>query len=89
VLAGIFDRTGIFRSFISGDTFLALAAVISFPARPSRGRSTHESISVRREIEVWWLQLVGGIIQRALASGRPGYYGAAQSLVRLGWPLSP
>jgi uncharacterized membrane protein HdeD (DUF308 family) len=39
------------------------------------------SISVRREIEVWWLQLVGGIIELALGFWTAGYYGRSAVLL--------
>jgi uncharacterized membrane protein HdeD (DUF308 family) len=39
------------------------------------------SISARREIEVWWLQLVGGIIELALGFWAAGYYGRSAVLL--------
>jgi uncharacterized membrane protein HdeD (DUF308 family) len=40
-----------------------------------------ESISVRREIEVWWLQLIAGIIELALGFWAAGYYGRSAILL--------
>ena len=39
------------------------------------------SISARREIEVWWLQLVGGILELALGFWAAGYYGRSAVLL--------
>jgi uncharacterized membrane protein HdeD (DUF308 family) len=39
------------------------------------------SISARREIEVWWLQLIGGIIELALGFWAAGYYGRSAILL--------
>jgi uncharacterized membrane protein HdeD (DUF308 family) len=39
------------------------------------------AISVRRQIEVWWLQLVGGIIELSLGFWAAGYYGRSAVLL--------
>jgi uncharacterized membrane protein HdeD (DUF308 family) len=39
------------------------------------------AISTRHEIEVWWLQLVGGIIELALGFWAAGYYGRSAILL--------
>jgi uncharacterized membrane protein HdeD (DUF308 family) len=39
------------------------------------------SISVRREIEVWWLQLIGGIVELLLGFWAAGYYGRSAILL--------
>jgi uncharacterized membrane protein HdeD (DUF308 family) len=81
VLAGIFIATGIVSFIHPGDTFVALAAVISFLLVFAGTFDIIESISVRREIEVWWLQLIGGIIQLALGFWAAGYYGRSAVLL--------
>jgi uncharacterized membrane protein len=45
---------------------LALAAVISFFLVFAGTFDIITAISARREVEVWWLQLIGGIIELAL-----------------------
>jgi uncharacterized membrane protein HdeD (DUF308 family) len=40
-----------------------------------------ESISIRHEIEVWWLQLIGGILELALGLWAAGYYGRSAILL--------
>lgn len=40
-----------------------------------------ESISVRHEIDVWWVQLIAGIIELALGFWAAGYYGRSAILL--------
>jgi uncharacterized membrane protein HdeD (DUF308 family) len=81
VLAIIFIATGIVSFVHPGDTFLALAAVISFFLVFAGTFDIIAAISARREIEVWWLQLVGGIIELALGFWAAGYYGRSAVLL--------
>lgn len=43
-----------------------------------------QSIAARREVEIWWLQLVGGIIEVALGFWAAGYYGRS-SVLLIAW----
>jgi uncharacterized membrane protein HdeD (DUF308 family) len=81
VLAIIFIATGIVSFVHPGDTFLALAAVMSFFLVLAGTFDIIAAISARREIEVWWLQLVGGIIELALGFWAAGYYGRSAVLL--------
>jgi uncharacterized membrane protein HdeD (DUF308 family) len=81
VLAVVFIATGITSFFHPGDTFLALAAVMSFFLIFAGTFDIISSISARREIEVWWLQLIGGIIELALGFWAAGYYGRSSVLL--------
>jgi uncharacterized membrane protein HdeD (DUF308 family) len=81
VLAVIFIVAGIVSFIHPGDTFRALAAVISFFLVFAGTFDIITSISVRREIEVWWLQLIGGIIELALGFWAAGYYGRSAVLL--------
>jgi uncharacterized membrane protein HdeD (DUF308 family) len=65
----------------SGDTFVALAAIFSFLLLFAGTFDIIQAISVRREIEVWWLQLVGGIIEVALGFWAGGYWGRSAILL--------
>ena len=65
-LALIFIVTGIVSFIHPGDTFLALAAVISFFLVLAGTFDIIVAISTRREISAWWLQLVSGIIDTDL-----------------------
>jgi uncharacterized membrane protein HdeD (DUF308 family) len=81
VLALVFIVAGIVAFIHPGDTFEALAAVFSFFLIFAGTFDIIESIAVRHEIEVWWLQLVGGIIELALGFWAAGYYGRSAVLL--------
>jgi uncharacterized membrane protein HdeD (DUF308 family) len=81
LLALVFIATGIISFIHPGDTFVALAAVLSFFLILSGTFDIIISIAARREIEVWWLQLIGGIIQVALGFWAAGYYGRSAILL--------
>jgi uncharacterized membrane protein HdeD (DUF308 family) len=81
ILAVVFIATGIVSFIHPGDTFLALAAVMSFFLIFAGTFDIIAAISARREIEVWWLQLVGGIIELALGFWAAGYYGRSAVLL--------
>jgi uncharacterized membrane protein HdeD (DUF308 family) len=81
VLAVIFIVAGIVAFIHPGNTFAALAAVFSFFLIFAGTFDIVVSISARHEIEVWWLQLVGGIIELALGFWAAGYYGRSTVLL--------
>jgi uncharacterized membrane protein HdeD (DUF308 family) len=81
VLALVFIVTGIVAFIHPGDTFVALAAVFSFFLVFAGAFDIIISISVRHEIGVWWLQLVGGIVELALGFWAAGYYGRSAVLL--------
>jgi uncharacterized membrane protein HdeD (DUF308 family) len=81
VLAVIFIGAGIVAFIHPGNTFAALAAVFSFFLVFAGTFDIIESISVRHEIEVWWVQLVGGIIELALGFWAAGYFGRSAVLL--------
>jgi uncharacterized membrane protein HdeD (DUF308 family) len=81
VLAAVFIAAGVVSFIHPGDTFLALAAVISFFLVIAGTFDIITAISARHEIEVWWLQLVGGIIELALGFWAAGYYGRSAVLL--------
>lgn len=81
VLAVAFIIAGITAFIHPGDTFAALAAVFSFFLIFAGTFDIIESISVRHEIEVWWIQLIGGIIELALGFWAAGYYGRSAVLL--------
>jgi uncharacterized membrane protein HdeD (DUF308 family) len=81
VLAIIFIVAGVVAFIHPGDTFRALAAVFSFFLIFAGTFDIIISISARHEIEVWWLQLVGGIIELALGFWAAGYYGRSAVLL--------
>jgi uncharacterized membrane protein HdeD (DUF308 family) len=81
VLSVVFIVAGIIAFIHPGDTFVALAAVISFFLVFAGTFDIIVSISTRHEIEVWWLQLIGGIIEVALGFWAAGYYGRSAVLL--------
>jgi uncharacterized membrane protein HdeD (DUF308 family) len=87
ILSVAFIATGVISFIHPGDTFVALAAVISFFLVFAGTFDIIMAISARREIEVWWLQLVGGIIEVALGFWAAGYYGRSAILL-VAWVAS-
>src|SRR5512133_482961 len=81
VLAFVFIATGIISFIHPGDTFLALAAVLSFSLVFAGTFDIITSTSARHEVAVWWLQLIGGIIELALGFWAAGYYGRSAILL--------
>jgi uncharacterized membrane protein HdeD (DUF308 family) len=81
VLVIIFIVAGIVAFIHPGNTFEALAAVFSFFLIFAGTWDLIVSISTRHEVEVWWLQLVGGIIELALGFWAAGYYGRSAVLL--------
>jgi uncharacterized membrane protein HdeD (DUF308 family) len=81
ILAVAFIAAGVVSFIHPGDTFLALAAVMSFFLIIAGTFDIITSIAVRREIETWWLQLIGGIIEVVLGFWAAGYYGRSAVLL--------
>jgi uncharacterized membrane protein HdeD (DUF308 family) len=81
LLAFVFIATGIVAFIHPGNTFLALAAVFSFFLIFAGTFDIVIAISTRHEIEIWWLQLIGGIIELALGFWAGGYYGRSAVLL--------
>jgi uncharacterized membrane protein HdeD (DUF308 family) len=81
VLAIVYIVAGIVAFIHPGDTFLALAAIFSFFLVFAGTFDIIIAISTRHEIEVWWLQLIGGIIELALGFWAAGYYGRSATLL--------
>jgi uncharacterized membrane protein HdeD (DUF308 family) len=81
LLVIVFFAAGIVAFIHPGNTFAALAAVFSFFLIFAGTFDIISSISARREIEVWWLQLIGGIIEVVLGFWAAGYYGRSAVLL--------
>ena len=80
-LVVIFIGAGIVAFIHPGNTFEALAAVFSFFLIFAGTWDVIMSIAARHEIEVWWLQLVGGIVELVLGFWAAGYYGRSAVLL--------
>jgi uncharacterized membrane protein HdeD (DUF308 family) len=87
ILALVFIVAGVLAFVSPGDTFVSLAAIFSFVLIFAGSFDIVMSISSRKDIEVWWLQLIGGIIEIALGFWAAGYYGQRRSPGRLGGRL--
>ena len=81
VLAVAFLVAGVVAFVHPGNTFLALAAVFSFFLLFAGIFDIIMSIASRHEVDVWWLQLIGGIILVALAFWAAGDYGRSTVLL--------
>jgi uncharacterized membrane protein HdeD (DUF308 family) len=81
VLAFVFIAVGIVSFIHPGNTFLGLAAVFSFFLVFAGTFDIINAISARHEISVWWLQLIGGIIELLLGFWAAGYYGRSAVLL--------
>jgi len=80
-VAVLFIVTGIVAFIHPGNTFAALAAVFSFLLVFGGTFDIIIAIAARREIEVWWLQLIGGIVEVVLGFWAAGYYGRSAVLL--------
>jgi uncharacterized membrane protein HdeD (DUF308 family) len=81
VLALAFIAAGVVALIHPGNTFVALAAVFSFFLVFAGTFDIIQSIAARKEVDVWWLQLVGGIIEIVLGFWAAGYYGRSAVLL--------
>ena len=81
LLALVFIVAGIVAFIHPGNTFAALAAVFSFFLIFAGTFDIIWSIASRHEMDVWWLQLIGGIIELALGFWAAGYYGRSAVLL--------
>jgi uncharacterized membrane protein HdeD (DUF308 family) len=81
VLAVIFIATGIVSFIHPGNTFVALAAVVSFFLVFAGIFDIITAFSIRHETDGWWLTLIAGIIELALGFWAAGYYGRSATLL--------
>jgi uncharacterized membrane protein HdeD (DUF308 family) len=84
VLAVAFLVSGIVAFIHPGNTFAALAGVFSFFLLFAGTFDIIQAIGARNEISVWWLTLIGGIIEIVLAFWAAGYYGRS-SILLVAW----
>jgi uncharacterized membrane protein HdeD (DUF308 family) len=80
-LAVAFIAAGIVAFVHPGNTFAALAAVFSFFLVIAGTFDIVIAISVRHEIDVWWLQLIVGIVEILIGLWAAGYYGRSAVLL--------
>jgi uncharacterized membrane protein HdeD (DUF308 family) len=81
VLALVFLAAGIVAFIHPGNTFTALAAIFSFFLVFAGVFDIITSLASRHEVDIWWLQLIGGIIEVFLGFWAAGYYGRSAVLL--------
>jgi uncharacterized membrane protein HdeD (DUF308 family) len=81
ILALVFFVAGVLAFVNPGGTFVSLAAIFSFFLIFAGSLDIVMAISARKELQVWWLQLIGGIIELALGFWAAGYYGRSAVLL--------
>jgi uncharacterized membrane protein HdeD (DUF308 family) len=81
LLAIAFLVAGVVAFVHPGNTFVALAAIFSFFLLFAGTFDIIQAIAAKDEISVWWLQLIGGIIEIFLAFWAAGDYGRSTVLL--------
>lgn len=74
VLGAIFLFIGVLSYFTPGDTFVALAALVSFFFVAAGAFDIVSSIATRTEAPFWWVQLISGVFEVALGFWAAGYW---------------
>jgi uncharacterized membrane protein HdeD (DUF308 family) len=74
LLGAVFLFVGVLSFFTPGDTFVALAALVSFFFVFAGAFDIVTSIATRTEVPFWWVQLVSGILEVALGFWAAGYW---------------
>jgi uncharacterized membrane protein HdeD (DUF308 family) len=81
LLAIVFTVAGVLAFIHPAGTFVALAAIFSFFLIFAGTFDVIQAIAARREIEAWWLQLLGGIVELVLGFWAAGFYGRSATLL--------
>jgi len=76
----IFVATGVVAFFTPGDTFVSLAAVISFYFIFAGIWNVISSLSMR-QVSGWWLQLVSGLVELGLGYWAAGSFRVSANLL--------
>jgi uncharacterized membrane protein HdeD (DUF308 family) len=80
LLAVIFVATGVAAFFTPGDTFVGLAAVISFYFVFAGSRDLVSSLTLRN-VPGWWIQLVSGLVALGLGFWAAGSWRVSATLL--------
>ena len=81
LLGAVFLFVGVLSFFTPGDTFVALAALVSFFFVFAGAFDIVTSIATRTEAPFWWVQLVSGILEVALGFWAAGYWSRSAVLL--------
>ncbi|MEY2503350.1 MAG: hypothetical protein QOI07_3687 [Verrucomicrobiota bacterium] len=74
LLGAVFLFVGVLSFFTPGNTFVALAALVSFFFVFAGAFDIVTSIATRTEVPFWWVQLVSGMFEVALGFWAAGYW---------------
>jgi uncharacterized membrane protein HdeD (DUF308 family) len=74
LLGAVFLFVGVLSFFTPGDTFVALAGLVSFFFVFAGAFDIVTSIATRTEVPFWWVQLVSGMFEVALGFWAAGYW---------------
>jgi uncharacterized membrane protein HdeD (DUF308 family) len=81
LLGAIFLFIGVLSYFTPGDTFVALAALVSFFFVAAGAFDIVSAIATRTEAPFWWVQLISGVFEVALGFWAAGYWGRSVILL--------
>jgi uncharacterized membrane protein HdeD (DUF308 family) len=81
LLGLLFVGVGIVAFIHPGDTFAALAAVMSFFLIFKGFFDIVVAIATKDEIHVWWVQLIAGIVEVVIGFWAAGYFGRSAILL--------
>jgi uncharacterized membrane protein HdeD (DUF308 family) len=74
LLGAIFIAVGVLSFFTPGNTFVALAAIVSFFFVFAGAFDIINSIATRTEVPFWWVQLISGSLEVGLGFWAAGYW---------------
>jgi uncharacterized membrane protein HdeD (DUF308 family) len=81
LLGTAFIVIGVLSYFTPGDTFTALAALVSFFFLFAGTYNIVTSIATRTEVPFWWVQLVSGVLEVGLGFWAAGYWNRSVALL--------
>jgi uncharacterized membrane protein HdeD (DUF308 family) len=81
LLGAVFLFVGVLSFFTPGNTFVALAALVSFFFVFAGAFDIVTSIATRTEVPFWWVQLVSGMFEVALGFWAAGYWNRSAVLL--------
>jgi uncharacterized membrane protein HdeD (DUF308 family) len=84
-LAGLFIVAGLLALFYPGKTFLVLAEIVGFVLVLAGALRVIESLFLRETSDLWWMQLVAGILLMLLGFWAGGQFFGARAYLILVW----
>lgn len=81
MLAVVAIAAGVVAFVRPGGTFIALAAIFSFLLVFAGLLDVIRAIEAHDKVDVWWLQLISGLIELGLGIWAAGYWGRSATLL--------